>query len=109
MAWKTDASLKLARVATATMVITLISSLGWAAFPPADVHCAGDYQHHLQGVCTNEVDAIYWSFTTELVKTDQRGKSTKWCCLNKINVLCPRNETHTHTHIYIYIYIYIYK
>lgn len=74
MAWKTDASLKLARVATATMVITLISSLGWAAFPPADVHCAGDYQHHLQGVCTNEVDAIYWSFTTELVKTDQRGK-----------------------------------
>ena len=38
------------------------------------VQCEGDYQHHLQGVCTNDVDAIFWSFTTELVKTDRQGR-----------------------------------
>ncbi|MFT5465376.1 MAG: hypothetical protein ACI8UO_000470 [Verrucomicrobiales bacterium] len=36
--------------------------------------CEGDYQHHLQGVCTNAEDAIFWSFTTDLVKTDREGK-----------------------------------
>ena len=74
MAWKTGSARDLARVATVTMAMTLMSSLGWAAFPPTDIHCGGDYQHHLQGVCTNEVDTLYWSFTTELVKTDPRGK-----------------------------------
>jgi hypothetical protein len=39
-----------------------------------NVECDGDYQHHLQGVCTNEVDAIFWSFTTELVKTNRQGR-----------------------------------
>jgi hypothetical protein len=39
-----------------------------------NVACDGDYQHHLQGVCTNEKDAVYWSFTTELVKTDRQGR-----------------------------------
>ncbi len=39
-----------------------------------NVECEGDYQHHLQGICTNEVDAIYWSFTTSLVKTDRQGR-----------------------------------
>ncbi len=33
------------------------------------VLCEGTYQHHLQGVCTDE-NSIYWSFTTNLVKTD---------------------------------------
>lgn len=28
------------------------------------VPCEGTYPHHLQGICTNERDAIYWSFTT---------------------------------------------
>lgn len=37
------------------------------------VLCEGMYRHHLQGVCTDE-RAIYWSFTTTLVKTDMRGK-----------------------------------
>ena len=41
------------------------------------VACDGDYKHHLQGVCTNENDAVYWSFTTDLVKTDQRGRVQK--------------------------------
>lgn len=40
-------------------------------------HCEGTYPHHLQGICTNEKDAIYWSFTTALVKTDKRGKVLK--------------------------------
>ena len=42
-----------------------------ARFGP--VKCAGDYAQHLQGVCTNGRDAIYWSFTTALVKTDSSG------------------------------------
>lgn len=38
------------------------------------VACEGTYPHHLQGICTNGQDAIYWSFTTVLVKTDAAGK-----------------------------------
>lgn len=41
------------------------------------VKCEGDYQHHLQGVCTDNAAAIFWSFTTQLVKTDQNGKVQK--------------------------------
>jgi hypothetical protein len=47
---------------------------------PAGVHavqCDGTYPHHLQGICTNERDAIYWSFTDILVKTDQQGRVSK--------------------------------
>lgn len=39
--------------------------------------CEGTYPNHLQGICTNELDAIYWSFTTVLVKTDRQGKLLK--------------------------------
>lgn len=39
-----------------------------------EVQCEGDYQHHLQGVCTDDEAAIYWSFTTQLVKTDRQGR-----------------------------------
>ena len=45
--------------------------------PFGGVHCEGIYRHHLQGVCTNEQDAVYWSFTTTLVKTDPTGKVVK--------------------------------
>ena len=38
-----------------------------------DVQCEGTYRHHLQGICTNDTDSIYWSFTTTLVKTDLDG------------------------------------
>jgi hypothetical protein len=47
------------------------------AAEPADFHpvtCEGSYASHLQGVCTNGTDALYWSFTTKLVKTDRDGK-----------------------------------
>lgn len=40
----------------------------------AKTECEGDYQHHLQGVCTDDAGAIFWSFTTELVKTDRQGQ-----------------------------------
>ena len=39
--------------------------------------CEGTYPHHLQGVCTDERDAIFWCFTTKLVKTDRNGKVVK--------------------------------
>ena len=52
-----------------------------ASCPAADlfqeVQCEGTYRHHLQGICTNDKDAIYWSFTTTLVKTDSHGKVLK--------------------------------
>ena len=38
-------------------------------------YCEGDYRHHLQGICTNGKDAIYWSFTTTMVKTDLDGRA----------------------------------
>ena len=41
------------------------------------VDCEGMYRHHLQGICTNEKDAIYWSFTTTLVKADPKGRVLK--------------------------------
>jgi hypothetical protein len=37
------------------------------------VSCEGVYPKHLQGFCTNERDAIFWCFTTALVKTDAEG------------------------------------
>ena len=51
------------------------------AIPPTPLQVAavsgiplsGVYPGHLQGVCTNDRDAIYWSMTTNLVKTDVAG------------------------------------
>ncbi len=44
-----------------------------AQSPDHHVSCEGTYQHHLQGICADDA-AIYWSFTTALVKTDLKGK-----------------------------------
>ncbi len=41
------------------------------------VRCNGTYSRHLQGICTNERDAIYWCFTEVLVKTDTQGHVLK--------------------------------
>lgn len=46
-----------------------------------EVVCPGSYGGHLQGVAIDETNAIYWSFTVDLVKTDSTGK-----ILRKINV-----------------------
>ncbi|MFN7803839.1 MAG: hypothetical protein ACK5TO_07490 [Planctomycetaceae bacterium] len=37
------------------------------------VACEGKYPQHLQGICLDET-AIFWCFTTQLVKTDRQGK-----------------------------------
>lgn len=39
----------------------------------ATIRCEGSSPKHLQGVCSNDRDALYWSFTVELVKTDLEG------------------------------------
>jgi hypothetical protein len=41
------------------------------------VACEGSYPRHLQGVCIDEDGAIFWSFTTKLVKTDRDGEPLK--------------------------------
>ncbi|MEO2031808.1 MAG: hypothetical protein ABGZ35_06960 [Planctomycetaceae bacterium] len=58
------------------LLLTHFASAVVALEKPAfhSVECEGDYQHHLQGVCTNAKDAVYWSFTTALIKTDPEGK-----------------------------------
>ena len=44
------------------------------SFTPAQ--CEGFYPMHLQGICADK-EAIYWCFTTQLVKTDLSGKLLK--------------------------------
>lgn len=44
-------------------------------FAPAS--CEGSYSRHLQGICTNDKDAIYWSWTNAIVKTDLQGHILK--------------------------------
>ncbi|MDZ4289210.1 MAG: hypothetical protein U0984_14690 [Prosthecobacter sp.] len=52
------------------------SAMAWGQeFKP--VSCAGAYPMHLQGICTNDRDAIYWSWTDALVKTDLQGHVVK--------------------------------
>lgn len=56
------------------------ASLAPAADPAREFHatsCEGAYVRHLQGICTNDRDAIYWSWTEELVKTDLDGRLLK--------------------------------
>ncbi len=44
---------------------------------PAKVVCDGHYPGHLQGICLDQHKNIFWSFTTQLVKTDSHGKLMK--------------------------------
>ncbi len=57
-----------------TLIASALSGVPAAPEWPFEVVCEGQYEYHLQGVATNGVDAIYWSFTTVLVKTDLEGK-----------------------------------
>lgn len=57
--------------------LIMLSSSGLADDTlPSRVNCEGRYQHHLQGICADE-NAIYWSFTTTLVKTGKGGNVQK--------------------------------
>lgn len=55
----------------------LVTCLALQPLMAADFHatsCEGTYPRHLQGICTNEHDAIYWCWTDFLVKTDTDGR-----------------------------------
>ncbi len=41
------------------------------------LQCEGFYPMHLQGICTDDKEAIFWCFTDALVKTDTNGKALK--------------------------------
>jgi hypothetical protein len=58
-------------------VCLMASGVNAGESPFSAVSCGGLYPHHLQGVCTDEEAAIFWSFTTMLVKTDASGKVLK--------------------------------
>lgn len=45
---------------------------GEPAFHPAA--CEGAYPRHVQGICTDGRDAVYWCWTDALVKTDRNGR-----------------------------------
>lgn len=53
----------------------LAQSSGGVGFQ--DTTCEGVYPRHLQGICTNEKDALYWSWTEAMVKTDRQGRILK--------------------------------
>jgi len=38
------------------------------------VDCEGVYPKHLQGICTDNRDSIFWCFTDVLVRTDRQGR-----------------------------------
>jgi hypothetical protein len=41
-------------------------------FPP--IQCQGRYPLHLQGICSDQNNALFWSWTDQLVKTDAAGQ-----------------------------------
>jgi len=57
-----------------TFVFSSGSAVGQDQKFTETIACEGDYQHHLQGVCIDEEASVFWSFTTEMVKTDSKGK-----------------------------------
>lgn len=66
--------MRIAPTLPAGLVVLVASTLQAADFH--DVACEGTYRAHLQGVCVGD-DAIFWCFTTQLVKTDLDGKLLK--------------------------------
>lgn len=48
-----------------------------ATEPFSPAACEGTYPRHLQGICTDDQDAIYWCWTDFLVKTDAAGRVLK--------------------------------
>lgn len=57
-----------------------VAAAEFMLLPPSGenyVESQGAYPMHLQGVTTNQADAIYWSYTNRLIKTDASGKLLK--------------------------------
>lgn len=65
----------LKRLAGTLVVMLPLAALAESEFRPAA--CEGEYPRHVQGLCTNGKDALFWSWTTELVKTDLQGRLLK--------------------------------
>lgn len=67
------------RLASVLLIVLAGSSSLADELPPAfhAARCAGTYPQHLQGVCTDERESIFWCFTTRLVKTDCTGKVSR--------------------------------
>jgi hypothetical protein len=61
------------------VALALAATTAFAASPEpgAEIICPGTYGGHLQGLATDQANAIYWSFTVALVKTDLTGKILK--------------------------------
>lgn len=53
-------------------ILTL--AVGAASAEWQEAVCEGAYPRHVQGVCSNGRDALYWSWTDALVKTDLAGR-----------------------------------
>lgn len=82
------------------------------------VDCDGAYAGHLQGICTDDAEFIFWSFTDVLVKTDQDGKVVaKAPVANHHGDLCCRdgkiyvavnlglfNDPHQRADSWVYVY-----
>jgi hypothetical protein len=71
-----ESTQKMSTIPLFPATVILLTALSAHAADFRNVTCEGIYPHHLQGVCADE-EAIYWSFTTQLVKTDLDGKLLK--------------------------------
>lgn len=69
---KGDALLGMKRILGLVLGVWLAGA--WVGNATEVVRCEGDYQYHLQGVTAAEDGTLYWSFTTNLVKTDASGQ-----------------------------------
>ncbi|WP_113961640.1 hypothetical protein [Roseimicrobium gellanilyticum] len=72
--------ISLHRARLVASAITVCVTASFAAPPPSafrEAACEDSYTRHVQGICTNEKDAIYWSWTESLVKTDLDGHILK--------------------------------
>jgi hypothetical protein len=59
----------------------LATGFSWACAADAEIMhttaCDGFYPRHLQGICSNDQDALYWCWTDALVKTNLEGQVLK--------------------------------
>lgn len=56
------------------VMLALLAAAAAEDGPAETVRCEGVYGGHLQGVARDPEGRLYWSFTTQLVKTDAAGK-----------------------------------
>ncbi len=62
-------------VLSVLLTVQITAAVAESPFGPAT--CEGLYPKHLQGICTDNRQHIFWSFTNTIVKTDVNGKILK--------------------------------